>query len=165
MPLWHIYHPPTLFTDPAEREALSKDITEIYAKTPLPRFYVVVLFVPIEPSNMYVGGVSRPSVPKQENKPGPDSAKPFVRITIQNIARKVSTPEAIASFLSRVDAAIHPHIAAKSIDWEYSVVESSRDLWKINGLVPPLPNTPAERRWVEENVPTPYESEEGLLGN
>jgi phenylpyruvate tautomerase PptA (4-oxalocrotonate tautomerase family) len=89
MPLWKIYHPPSTFTTPASKSALANAITEIYTAVPLPAFYVVVLFHPIEASSYYVGGVARPSESKDVETAAPDSEKPFIRITIENIARKM----------------------------------------------------------------------------
>jgi hypothetical protein len=40
-------------------------------------------------------------------------------------------------FLLKVDEALRPFIAEQGWDWEYSVIETRRDLWKINGMVPP----------------------------
>jgi len=67
------------------------------------------------------------------------------------------------AFLARVDAALKPHIADQGFDWEYSVQESSRDLWKINGLVPPLPGSEAEKEWCEKNQAEEFEAEKGGL--
>ena len=39
------------------------------------------------------------------------------------------------------------------VDWEYFVNESPRDLWKINGMVPPLPGSEMEKKWAELNRP------------
>jgi hypothetical protein len=107
MPLWHIYHPPSTFTTPTSKSSLAASITKIYTSVPLPAFYVNVLckpllpyripllttstqpVIPVEPSSYYVGGISRPSPPSSTNEPGPDSSKPFIRITIENIARKM----------------------------------------------------------------------------
>jgi hypothetical protein len=86
MPLWTIYHPPSTFTSPSTKSALARAITSIYTAVPLPAFYVNVLFQPIEADSFYIGGVARPSSPRDEAV-GPDSTKPFIRITIQNIAR------------------------------------------------------------------------------
>lgn len=85
MPLWVIYHPPSTFKDENIKCALSKAITELYSI--LPAFYVNVLFQPIEPSSFYIGGVARPSPHVSANEPGSDSSQPFIRITIQHIAR------------------------------------------------------------------------------
>jgi hypothetical protein len=40
-------------------------------------------------------------------------------------------------FLLKVDEALKPFIHEQGWDWEYSVIETRRDLWKINGMVPP----------------------------
>lgn len=71
--------------------------------------------------------------------------------------------EARDSFLAKVDAAIKPFIGDMGYDWEYSVEETRRDLWKINGLVPPMPNTKAEKTWFEKNEPVPFEKADGGL--
>jgi hypothetical protein len=71
--------------------------------------------------------------------------------------------EARNRFLGKVDAAIKPFIADKGYDWEYSVEETRRDLWKINGMVPPMPNSKAEKVWAEGNRPVGFEKEDGRL--
>ena len=48
-------------------------------------------------------------------------------------------------------------------DWEYSVLETSRDLWKVNGLVPPMPGTDAEIQWRENNRAVPFDKEKAEL--
>ena len=48
-------------------------------------------------------------------------------------------------------------------DWEYSVEETRRDLWKVQGLVPPMPGSEAEIKWREENQATEFEKEKGGL--
>jgi hypothetical protein len=58
---------------------------------------------------------------------------------------------------------LKPSIADKGWDWEYSIEETRRDLWKVNGLVPPMPNSKAEKEWVEMNVPKPFKLEDGGL--
>jgi phenylpyruvate tautomerase PptA (4-oxalocrotonate tautomerase family) len=84
MPLWIIYHPPSAFTTPSSKQALAAAITEIYTGSAgLPAFYVNVFFQLIETSSFYVGGVSRPSSDKDTH----GNEKPFVRITMQHIAR------------------------------------------------------------------------------
>lgn len=80
MPLWKIYHPPTTFSTPASKSAFAAAITKIYTTIPLPAFYVNVLFIPVAADSYYIGG---------ESRPGPENSKPFVRVTIENIARKM----------------------------------------------------------------------------
>ncbi|KAL5115029.1 hypothetical protein ACEQ8H_007070 [Pleosporales sp. CAS-2024a] len=169
MPLWTIYHPPTVFTDTATKQALAHAITQIYTAIAIPAFYVNVLFQPIEATSFFVGGVSRPSsaqaqASSHEPGAGPDSTRPFIRITIQNIARKITNNVVRDGFLGRVDAALRPFIADKGFDWEYSVLETSRDLWKIQGLVPPFPDSVAEREWTRANRATEFEAEDDGRG-
>jgi phenylpyruvate tautomerase PptA (4-oxalocrotonate tautomerase family) len=179
MPLWIIYHPPTAFDTEDSKRNMAKAITEIYAAASLPPFYVNVLFQPIQPSSYYIGGVARPSPLSEANKPGPDSTRPFIRITIQNIARTLyaSLPgvrgtatdlhrpndEIRDRFLGRIDRALKPFIEDAGYDWEYSVYETRRDLWKIQGLVPPMPGSEAELEWVRMNEAVPFEKEKGGL--
>jgi len=68
------------------------------------------------------------------------------------------------SFLSKIDAALKPFIEDMGYDWEYSVEETRRDLWKINGMVPPMPNTKAEKEWWRLNRAVEYEKVDGGLG-
>ena len=87
MPLWIVYHPANAFADKATKKAFSEKITKIYTDSGLPPFYVVVLFQLVEQDSCFVGGVSRPSPHIEANNPGPDSSQPFIRITIQHLAR------------------------------------------------------------------------------
>lgn len=66
-------------------------------------------------------------------------------------------------FLKKVDEVLKPHIEEKGYDWEYSIEETSRDLWKVQGLVPPMPGSEAELLWVKENKATPFERAKGNL--
>lgn len=40
---------------------------------------------------------------------------------------------------------------------------ASRDLWKIQGMVPPMPKSDAELEWVRENRATEFEPAKGGL--
>ena len=68
------------------------------------------------------------------------------------------------SFLSKINVAMKPFIEDMDYDCEYSILETRRDLWKINGLVPPMPNTKAEKEWLRLNRAVPFEKEDGGLG-
>lgn len=120
MPLWQIYHPSNAFSSAAERQQLSAAITSIYVAVGLPPFYVVVVFREQPADTVFVGGEARPS-----GNEG-DEAKTFIRIVVKNIARRL--PDGVndrkTKFLQRVDAALHPFIAAKGWDWEYHVEET-----------------------------------------
>lgn len=80
MPLWHIYHPPNTLQTPDAKSALAKDITSIYTSRGLPAFYVNVFFIPVDPSSMFIGGITRPSNHDKANEPCPNSEKPFIRM-------------------------------------------------------------------------------------
>ncbi|OJD32215.1 4-oxalocrotonate tautomerase [Diplodia corticola] len=146
MPLWRVFHPDNTFTTKEERDALSADITKIYTKAGLPAFYVVVIFNAVPAEKIYVGGVSN-------DKAG----TPFIRIVFENIARKMGSSDRKSGFLSRVDEVLKPYIADKGYDWEYHGLETDRELWKLNGLVPPGTGTEGEQLWVKENKAVPYE--------
>lgn len=66
-------------------------------------------------------------------------------------------------FLGRVDAALKPFIEDAGYDWEYSVIETDRGLWKVQGLVPPMPKSEAEVEWTKLNRAVGFEREKGGL--
>jgi phenylpyruvate tautomerase PptA (4-oxalocrotonate tautomerase family) len=82
IPLWLIYHPPTVFQEEGTKRDLAQKITEVYTIVGLPAFYVNVIYNPVEPSNYYIGGVARPSPHTAANEPGPDSSKPWIRMSV-----------------------------------------------------------------------------------
>ncbi len=43
MPLWKVYHPVGAFTA-EDKKKLAKQVTELYANIPIPKFYVVFIF-------------------------------------------------------------------------------------------------------------------------
>ncbi|KAL5378724.1 hypothetical protein DPSP01_008948 [Paraphaeosphaeria sporulosa] len=163
MPLWIIYHPSSTFTSEDEKAALAKEVTKIYTAVPLPAFYVNVLFVPLPATSIYVGGVARPSPHTSANHPGPESSVPFIRFTIQHIARTLPNDEVRDRFLKTLDTTLKPFVADKGYDWEYSLEETRRDLWKVQGLVPPMPGSDAELEWVRENRAIEFEPARGNL--
>ncbi|KAI4913398.1 uncharacterized protein J4E92_009747 [Alternaria infectoria] len=163
MPLWIIYHPPNTFTSLPDKTALANEITKLYTIVGLPRFYVNVLFQPIQPESFFIGGVPRPSPNSEANKPGRDSSVPMIRIKMEHLARQFTSIEHKHRFMDAVDKALKPFIADKGYDWEYSCEDVDRDLWKVNGMVPPMPGTEAEKEWAEKNVAVPFGAEKGGL--
>jgi len=169
MPLWRIYHPEGTFVSPTHKKGLADSITSIYTSGGLPAFYVVVLFIPLSPSNIYVGGQTRPAPPpldpttqKHTGLPvpslfpdaeAPASTAPFIRIFASNIARKIPSSEYKAKFTDHVDKALEKWIRDYGYDWEYHIDETDRELWKMQGFAPPHTNTEAEGLWRKENRP------------
>lgn len=140
MPLWKIYHPTSAFSA-ADKQALAERITALYSR--LPKFYVGVIFQEVQADCFYVGG---------------EPADKFVRIWVDHIARTLPTPELKAWWIGACDEALAPYIRDRGLDWEFHIDETPFDLWSIQGLRPPPPNSEAEKRWIAENKASPYEA-------
>lgn len=138
MPLWKIYHPEAAFSD-EDKQAIAAGITRIYRA--LPKFYVGVVFEAVPKASFYVGG---------------EATDDFVRISVDHIARTFRDEDLKARFLTAVDRVLEPYLGKRGLRWEMHVDETPFSLWTIQGLRPPLPDSEAEKRWIEENRPTPY---------
>jgi len=146
MPLHRIYHPNTLFTDPAEREALANAITIPYAG--LPKFFVNVVFIPLEPSYLYTGG-----------KPQTN----WVRITVEHLAAQMAPEDMdkFHEFVTRYEAVLKPFIQDKGIEHELSFYSVPHEPWRMNGIRPPDLGTLAMKKWFAENKTSAYVEAEG----
>lgn len=145
MPVWLVLHGPATFRDEASRAAFAKDITfQIYKL--IPPFYTDVAFIPTP--SLYVGG-------EKNDK--------MVRIVIHELAGRHLAAEEREAWLNTVDRAIKPHIADKGYEWEYHIEEPARDLWKIQGYVPPPFASRAQKTWNMENKPSPYTKRDGRV--
>jgi phenylpyruvate tautomerase PptA (4-oxalocrotonate tautomerase family) len=140
MPLWNVYHPVGAYTEQEKREFADR-VTSIYEASGLPRFYVVTLFHEVERRSFYVGG-----------EPVDDR----VRVAIDHIARHLADPERRDSARQRIGAVIQPFAADKGLHWEFHIDETPRDLWMIDGFVPPPPGSDAEKLWAKENRAIAY---------
>ncbi|KAF7593824.1 hypothetical protein BBP40_010759 [Aspergillus hancockii] len=135
MPLWLIHHSPQTLTN-EDKHTLAQGITNLYTKAGLPAFYVRIHFHEMPLTDTFVGG-----------KPHLKS----VDLTIYHLARVMTSDKQKQRFLEAVDAILGPVFEPRGIDWEYFVQESPRDLWKINGLVPPEAGSEEEKEWVRLN--------------
>jgi hypothetical protein len=79
-----------------------------------------------------------------------------VRIVSTHLARQFANSEQIASFIERFEGAIAPYIKGRGVNWELHIEEHAREMWRENGLVPPLPKTEGEKLWVKLNKSVPY---------
>lgn len=140
MPLWQIYHPMDAFSD-ADKQAIANHVTGMYESF-LPRFYVNVFFHTLPKASFYIGG-----------EPTDD----FVRVTVDHIARSITDADKQQQFLKGCARLLAPYVAGRGLRWELHVDDTPFELWTINGYKPPLPNTPAELRWRNENRPSAYE--------
>ena len=142
MPLWKIYHPAKAFSE-EDKQAIAQRITGMYESF-LPRFYVNVFFNELPKSSFYIGG-----------EPTDD----FIRVTIAHLARSIKDAEAQQRFLQGCAKVLEPFVAARGFRWELHVDETPFELWTVNGLKPPLPNTPEEQRWRRENRAVPHSAD------
>lgn len=140
MPLWHVYHPPGTYT-PQQKQQLADDITGLYTRVGLPKFYVVTLFHEIDGTSFYIGG---------------EPTTKAVRIVVEHIARHTDDPvrrERTSEALARMLA---PHTTERGLYCEFHIDETPRDLWMTDGIAPPPSDSEAEKLWVRENRPIPY---------
>ncbi len=149
MPLWKVYHPAGAFSAEDKKE-LSGRITAIYARVPIPKFYVVVVFDEVINGNCFVGG-------EEHNK--------FVRFKIDHIARTLPGPIIREWWIKTIDEAIASFVKDRGFDWEVSIDETPFDLWSLQGEIPPPFESIAEKRWVKENKASPYTLAEKLPAN
>ncbi|KAK3369401.1 putative oxalocrotonate tautomerase [Lasiosphaeria ovina] len=143
MPLWVIYHPEGSFPTPESKQALAAAITANYTRIGLPAFYVIVEFVTLPSTSIFVGGKNHD--------------KPYVRIAIDHVAvHRVGDPDREAKMVNNIDAILKPHIADKGYAWEFHIDETPRALWKVNGFIPPPFQSEAEKKWAELNEPVEW---------
>lgn len=146
MPLWKIYHPAGAYS-PEDKRELSERITSIYAKIPIPKFYVVCVFEEIPAGNMFVGGARHDG---------------FVRFRVDQIARTLPGPIMREWWVNTLEEIIAPFVRDRGYDWEVSIDETPFDLWSLQGEIPPPFESIAEKRWVAENKASPYAHAEKL---
>jgi len=126
MPLWLVFHPEGTFPTTESKKALAADITTLYTGGGLPAFYVVVNFITLPHGSIFVGGQTTPA------------AAPFVRFTVDHLAVHFRDDAARKRrVIDRLDELIRPHVADRGYDWEFHIDETPRELWMINGFVPP----------------------------
>jgi phenylpyruvate tautomerase PptA (4-oxalocrotonate tautomerase family) len=140
MPLWHIYHPPGAYT-PQQKQQFADDITGLYTRVGLPRFYVVALFHGVDQASFYIGG--KPS-------------KTAVRIVVEHIALKMEDPARRIQNREAIARLVAPHTTERDLYCEFHIDETPRDLWMMDGIAPPPFKSEAEKLWVQENRPIPY---------
>ncbi|QTI71291.1 tautomerase family protein [Gordonia polyisoprenivorans] len=141
MPFWTIYTPEGIFSE-TQKKALASEVTDGYAQYGgMPRFYVVVIFKEVPSGSFYVGG---------------EPVHNFVRIVIDHIAR--ATPvDARPIVMQLFETQLAPHIKDRGLDWELHIDETPIDLWRVHGLPAPPFGSAAEKQWVRDNAPSPYE--------
>ncbi|KAJ3830701.1 putative oxalocrotonate tautomerase [Lentinula raphanica] len=147
MPFHRFYCTANLYTK-AEKQAIARSITDLYAKVPIPRFYVVINFIEVGEDNYYVSG---------------EPAGRFVRIHVQHLARNLQTFEEKREFMERYEKVLEPFTKGKCIDWEVQVSNEDPVFWNWNGVRPPPFDSEAEayQNWYDINKPVEW-SEGGI---
>jgi hypothetical protein len=56
-----------------------------------------------------------------------------------------------------IEQELAPYVRDRGFDWEIHINETPMDLWRIQGLVPPPPESEMERIWANEDRPIPYD--------
>ncbi|KAJ7075915.1 putative oxalocrotonate tautomerase [Mycena belliarum] len=148
MPLHRLFTPKGLYTA-KEKEEIAHTITDVYSVS-LPAFYVIVLFIELEPGNIFVGG---------------KSTERFLRIGVEHIARHFSDDEQKRQFIDRYEKALEPFTQGRGIDWEVQISDVDRVLWNMNGIAPPEANSEEEQIWKMQNRAVPREELEALKGS
>ncbi|KAJ6531397.1 putative oxalocrotonate tautomerase enzyme-domain-containing protein [Mycena vulgaris] len=106
MPLHRFFTPKGMYS-PADKTAIAAAVTAVY-KT-LPQFYVLVLFIELDPENFFVGG---------------KSTDKFLRIAAEHYARNFSDDKSKRDFMDRYEAALAPFTKGRGIDWEVQITDA-----------------------------------------
>lgn len=144
MPLWDFHHTAGGLSV-QQKETLVSNITKMYTSAGMPAFYVQVRFQESAPYSMYMGNQNHSVVGDSETK--------YAAIQIYHVARTFTSESHKRLFLYGVDRILNPVFEGKGWDWEYWVTESPRELWKVNGIIPPPTGSVAEGKWREANRP------------
>ncbi|KAJ3872219.1 putative oxalocrotonate tautomerase [Lentinula edodes] len=144
MPFHRFYCSANLYSK-EEKQAIARSITELYARVPIPRFYVVVNFIEVGQDDCYVGG---------------EPNTKFLRICVQHLARNLQTVEEKRNFMERYEKTLEPYTKDKGIDWEVQISNEDPLFWNLNGICPPPFGSESYQMWVKVNKPVEWSEEE-----
>ncbi|KAJ6590855.1 putative oxalocrotonate tautomerase [Mycena sp. CBHHK59/15] len=115
MPLHRFFVPKGMYSQ-EDKAAIAAAVTAVYSM--LPPFYVVILFIDIDPANFFVGGKSTGN---------------FLRIAVEHIARQFTDDKAKRNFMDRYEKVLEPFTRGRGIDWEVQIsdVDVSRGSSKL----------------------------------
>jgi phenylpyruvate tautomerase PptA (4-oxalocrotonate tautomerase family) len=142
MPMWIVHAPEGVYST-EDKKNITEIITQFYVDTvALPRFYVVVRFDEYPVNSMWVGGVL---------------VNDFVRIVVDHIARQMEDPAIRELCMSMMCEMLAPFTKDRGMRSEIHLDETAMDLWWVDGIKPPPPESEAEKKWALDNAPSPYE--------
>lgn len=139
MPVWSFKYSRDALSE-SDKVDLAKDITQLYINVGLPAFYVNVQFFEMGPTEMFVGGETRPN---------------SVSLSIAHVARTFESEAIRFEFLKKIDLILE-RLIKKDLDLEYFIVDSLRQQWKIHGMYPPSTGSDEEKEWVRLNRPVEH---------
>lgn len=143
MPKWVFHHTTGVFTA-EEKQHVAREMTKTYTRVGLPAFYYRAHFVKLQPDSIYAGG----------------ETPALTTLSIFHIARSFDNQEIQGMFYKGLDDILRPILKPKGVEWEIGVYEARRELWRVNGLIPPPTGSEMEKKWFAENRVT---DEEELL--
>ena len=62
----------------------------------------------------------------------------------------------LQQIVDAIQAAFHPFVRDRGLDWEFNVEWHDRETWRENGLKPPMADTDAEKLWIKLDKPVPF---------
>jgi hypothetical protein len=72
------------------------------------------------------------------------------------VALHPERPGPACAQVEAIQEAFAPYVRDRGLDWESHIEYIDRSSWRENGLRPPMPDTDAEKKWIELNKPVPY---------
>ncbi|KAH6666784.1 putative oxalocrotonate tautomerase [Halenospora varia] len=150
MPKWSFTYTTRSFTA-EDKERITKGRTELYTSVGIPVFYCHTNFFELPAESIYAGGERQAAL---------------TLLSIQHIARSFDTPEIKDFFFSTLDKILRPILKPKGIEWELGIIESSRNYWRVHGLVPPQTGSDLKKKWFAANKVTDEEEmahEQGFI--
>ncbi|WP_026306674.1 tautomerase family protein [Smaragdicoccus niigatensis] len=142
MPMWIVHAPAGVYST-EDKKNLTEIITQFYVDTvALPKFYVVVRFDEYPVDSMWVGG---------------QPVNDFVRVVVDHIARQMDDPAIRELCMSMLSERFAPFTTDRGLHTEIHLDETPIDLWRVDGIKPPRPESEAEKKWARDNAPSPYE--------
>ncbi|KAK0105517.1 hypothetical protein ONS95_004122 [Cadophora gregata] len=148
MPILKLYTSPGQLTD-EEKQELATVLTAGYTKS-MPAFFVNIMFHELPATSFFLGG-----------KP---TSGTFIRFTAEHIAIHFNEDVARSNrYLDWVGKIFKERFEHRGWTWEVSVTESRRELWRIQGLVPPPQGSEGMRVWMEGEKAVPWEEEREKL--
>jgi phenylpyruvate tautomerase PptA (4-oxalocrotonate tautomerase family) len=150
MPLWQVFHPKDTYSA-EDKHGLAERITGLFTSSPMPAFYVVVIYIEVGPDDYYVGGEKL--------------KKTFIRFKVDQMANTFANQMLKEWWMRHVQRAVAPYVSERGYDSEIQIDEPGRDMWNINGLAPPPFGSVGELRWIKDNHVSPYTEDEKLPHN